>query len=385
MTVPAELEDYVIRTRRYLHRNPELSFRETETMKFVENELKGIGLNPVRVENGGIYADLEGSGPGKTVAVRADMDALPVTEENEVPYVSENPGVMHACGHDAHVAMLLGIVKILSEKKTEFNGRVRFLFQQAEEEHPGGAISFINNGILDGVDFVLGQHVMSKFRCGTAAIYYREMMANADEFRIRIHGKGGHGSAPEETVDALAAAVNYVNAAQTIISRNISPYDSAVITFGTINSGYRYNIVAAHAEITGTVRTFNSDVQSLIMRRLEEVLKGTCSAFGTTCEFEYIKGYPVLVNNEDIARIVEETASEVLGPENIVHPNPDAGGEDFAYYVQKVPGAFYFLGINNPERGIESPQHSPTYDIDESALAYGVDIMSGSVLKLLGK
>lgn len=385
MTGSRELEEYMVKIRRHIHSHPELSFRETETMNYIGNELRMMGLGPSRIENGGIYADLYGTESGKTVAVRADMDALPVTEENDVSYRSENPGVMHACGHDAHVAMLLGLAKILSGRKAEFRGRVRFLFQQAEEEPPGGAISFVENGILDDVDYVLGQHVMSKFRCGTAAIYYREMMANADEFRIKIHGKGGHGSAPEETVDALAAAASYVNAAQTIVSRNISPHERAVVTFGTLNAGYRYNIVAAHAEITGTVRTFNSETQSLIMRRLEEMLKGICSAFGTTYEFEYLGGYPVVVNDENVARTVEEAASEVLGNENILHPDPDAGGEDFTYYLQKVPGAFYFLGTGNPEKGTDNPQHGPFFDIDETALAYGTEIMERSVLKLLGK
>lgn len=376
-------EDYIVKTRRFLHRHPELSFKETETLNFIEAELKKLGLNPVRVENAGIYADVEGASAGKTVAVRADMDALPVTEENTVPYISENKGVMHACGHDAHIAMLLGLTRILVEQKDKFSGKVRLLFQQAEEQPPGGAVSFIRAGLLRDVDFVLGQHVYSNFDAGKAAIYYREEMANADEFRVKIHGKGGHGSEPEGAVDALIAAVNYVNAAQTIVSRNISPHEVAVITFGTINSGYRYNIIAAHAELTGTVRTFSSEVQELIIKRLEEVLKGICSVFGTTYEFDYIKGYPVVINNEKVARVVEEAAIEVLGPEGILHPKPVAGGEDFAYYLEEVPGAFYFLGVRNPEIGIESPQHSPTFNLDESAMKYGTEILYLTIMKLL--
>ncbi len=378
-----QFEDYILEMRRYFHMNPELSFRESNTLDVIEKELKGMGLNPVRVENGGIYADIVGGKPGKTVAVRADMDGLPVTEENEVPYVSKNKGVMHACGHDCHTAMLLGFAKLVLANRDGLAGRVRLLFQQAEEQPPGGAVSFIRNGVLKDVDFVIGQHVQTRFDAGKIGIEYGVAMANADEFRIRIHGKGGHGSAPESAIDALIVATTYINAAQSIISRSVSPHKTAVVTFGTIHSGYRYNIIAAHAEMTGTVRTFDAEVQSLIIRRLEEVLKGICSSFGATYEFEYIKGYPVLINDEKVARVVESAAEDVLGKGCAVHSGPESGGEDFAYYLQEVPGAFYFLGVRNEKKGLTSPQHSPTYDVEEKALKSGSEILYRSVLKLL--
>lgn len=377
-----EIDGYIREMRRYFHMNPELSFKETNTLGVIERELGNMGLSPVSIEGGGIYADIEGSGKGKTIAVRADIDALPVTEENKVEYVSKNEGVMHACGHDAHTAMLLGLARMLTGNRDKFPGTVRLLFQQAEESPPGGAISFVKNGVLEGVDYVIGQHVLSKFETGKVGIIYGPAMANADEFRIKIHGKGGHGSAPESAVDALLVATTLVNTAQSIVSRNIPAQVPAVVTFGTIHSGYRYNIIAAHAELTGTVRTFDLEVQALIRKRLEEILAGICSLYGAKYEFEYLPGYPVLINNRDVAKVVESSTIEVLGEDSIIHPDPDPGGEDFAYYLQKVPGAFYFLGVRNEKRGISSPQHSPTYDIDEAALKYGAQILYNSVMKL---
>lgn len=378
-----EFEPYMIHVRRHLHKFPELSFMETGTMDFIEKELKEMGLSPVRVNDSGIFADITGNVKGKTIAVRADMDALPVKEESGKEYRSENEGVMHACGHDSHVAMLLGLAKLILKRKNELNGTVRLLFQQAEEQPPGGAVGFIRNGVLKNVDYVLGQHIYSTFESGKAAIHYREAMANADEFKIKIHGKGGHGSEPEATVDALVVAANFITAAQTIVSRNIGSQEPAVVSFGTLNSGYRYNIIAPHAEMTGTVRTFSSEVQDRIIQRLEAVLSGICEAFGATYEYEYEKGYPVVVNDEKVAKIIEDSAAEVLGDENVLKPDPIAGGEDFAYYLNEVPGAFYFLGTKNKEKGITGPQHSPTFDIDEPVMKYGTEILYRSVIKLL--
>lgn len=381
----SQLEKYITDMRRHFHENPELSFREEKTLKTIEKELISMGLEPKWVEKGGIYADIAGSKKGKSVAVRADVDALPVTEENEAQYVSRNDGVMHACGHDAHTAMLLGLAKKLVKHRDSLKGNIRLLFQRAEESPPGGAISFIRHGVLKNMDYVIGQHVQTKFNSKTVAINYGVSMANADEFRVKIHGKGGHGSAPELGVDALYIASMYINAVQSIRSRNVASRTPAVITFGTINSGYRYNILAAHAEMTGTVRTFDINTQEFIRTRLREILKGICTAFGATFEFEYNKGYPVLINNESVAKVIESAAQEVLGKENVIHPEPEAGGEDFAYYLQKVPGAFYFLGVRNDEKGINSPQHSPTYDVDESVLIYGTEILYNAVMKLTSK
>ena len=382
--VNEELENYIISMRRHFHENPELSFQEKETFVRLKEELEKMGLKVTEAPNGGLYADITGGGKGRTVALRADVDALPVTEENTFKFVSRNKGVMHACGHDAHMAMLLGVAKMLLANRNELKGTFRLMFQAAEEKPPGGAISLIKAGVLRDVDYVIGQHVMTRSQTGTIASFPKEAMAYADEFRVKIHGKGGHGSAPQETIDALVIATQYVNAAQTIVSRMTGPFDPSVVTFGTLNSGYRYNIIAAHAEMTGTVRTFDRNVQKKIRGELEKILAGICSSFGAHYDFEYIEGYPALINHESVTKVIEEAATEVLGKGRIIHPNPDMGGEDFAYYVKEKPGSFYFLGVGNSDKGIDSPQHSPTYTVDESALKNGTEIFYRAAVKLAG-
>ena len=379
-----ETEEYIIAMREYFHENPELSFKEFKTADRLEKELKDMGLNPKRITETGIIADIKGNGK-KTVAIRADIDALPVTEENKVDYVSKNKGVMHACGHDTHMAMLLGAAKMLIAEKEKLNGNIRLIFQPAEELPPGGAVGMIKNGALDGVDYIIGQHIMGFIPAGKIAIYYKEMMANADEFDIKIHGKGGHGSAPQDSIDAIYITAHLIEMLNTIVSREIDPQEPAVITTGTVNSGYRYNIIAAHAELTGTVRTFNIDVQEKIIKRIKDILEGLKSIYGIEYEYEYKKGYPVLVNNEKIAKYIEEAAKRIVGKDNIIHPKPNMGGEDFAYFLQKVPGAYYFIGGSNSERGIDSMNHSPTFDVDESALYTGAKVLKEAAMEILNR
>ena len=377
-----ELNDYIISRRRYFHENPELSFQESSTLAYLKKELESMGLNVTEIPKGGIFADLVCDRPGNSVAVRADIDALPVTEENDLPYVSKNRGVMHACGHDAHMAMLLGVVRMAVARKNDLRGKIRFMFQRAEERPPGGAVSLISGGVLNGMDFVIGQHVMSTIPAGKVALFPREAMANADEFTIRIHGKGGHGSAPHETVDALMISALYIAEAQTIVSRMIDPQEAGVVTFGTINSGYRYNIIAAHSEMTGTVRTFSEGVRKTIRVGLENLLSRICEAYGATYEFHYDEGYPAVLNSPQVTDIIGKAAEEILGKSALLYPKPSMGGEDFAYYLQKIPGAFYFLGVGNQEKGISSPQHSPTYNVDEDTLLNGSRILLRAVEKL---
>lgn len=374
---------YVVSLRRRLHEYPELSFQEFETARTIEGELRSMGLSPRRMGGTGVVADIVGLPGGRTVAVRADMDGLPVVEENRVDYVSKNRGVMHACGHDAHMAMLLGLARIFVENRGCFRGRLRLIFQPAEEQPPGGARLLISEGVLEGVDYIIGQHVFSTIPAGKVAVYYGPMMANSDRFVVRFHGRGGHGSAPHETVDPIVAASYYVVLAQTIVSRRVDPLKAAVVTFGTFNAGYRYNVIAAHAELTGTVRTLDDETRSLIRSELKRLLEGLCGSMGLGYEFEYEEGYPVLVNNPEVAGVVEEAAAAVLGREAVLHPDPVMGGEDFGYYLQKVPGAFYFLGVGNPSKGITSPQHSPTYELDEDALKHGVAILCEAARRLL--
>lgn len=379
------ISNYVLRMRRHFHRHPELSFEEKSTLGFIKNELESLGLDVVEIPDGGLYADLHGKGQGIMIALRADVDALPVTEESQHEFKSENEGVMHACGHDAHMAMLLGVVRRAVKEKDNFSGTLRFLFQVAEERPPGGAVGLIKGGALKGVSYVLGQHVLSTIPAGTVRTFPREAMANADEFRVRIHGKGGHGSAPHETADVLLIAAQYVVMAQSIVSRMIDPFLPSVVTFGTFNSGFRYNIIAAHAELTGTVRTFDRETREKIRDELEKLLDNICKTYGVKGEYEFLSGYPAVVNTPSVTEVVDGVAERILGKEGVIHDKPDMGGEDFAYYLHEVPGTFYFLGVGNEGKGITSPQHSPSFDMDEDALPNGVDILLESALELMRK
>lgn len=381
--VTREVEEYVTRMRRYFHQNPELSFKEHKTADRIEEELRSFGLEPRRIGETGVVADITGTGEGRKVALRADMDALPVMEETGLEFKSKTDGVMHACGHDSHVSMALGAAKLLKSKSGEFRGTVRMLFQAAEESPPGGAVILIRNGELKDIDYVIGQHVISNYPTGKVAISSGAIMANADQFRIRIIGVGGHGSEPQRAIDALSIACQYVVMAQTIVSRKVAPFNAAVVTFGTMNSGYRYNIIAPYAELTGTVRTFDSETQDLIEKELEKMLEGLSVSTGCKYEYEYEKGYPAVINDEEMSAVVEEVVSGFLGEDSILHPDPVMGGEDFAYYLQEVPGAFYFLGVGNEKKGITSPMHSPTFTLDEDAMKYGTEILVRTALKLL--
>lgn len=383
--VDKEIENYAISMRRYFHENPELSYKETNTSEKIEKELKSMGLSPIRIANTGIIVDIEGPSKGKTVAVRADIDALPIKEENDIPFASKNEGVMHACGHDAHTAMVLALAKLLVKNKDNINGKVRLLFQPAEEHHPGGAIDMIKDGALDGVDVIIGQHVMSSFPTGTIGIYYKEMMANADEFRVKIVGKGGHGAYPHTSIDPIVVASLVIIDAQTISSRRIDPLKPCVVTFGKIIAGTKDNIIPTYAEMSGTVRTLDQESREQVKMELERVISGICSAHNSTYEFDYREGYNALINNESVSKVIEESAIEVVGKENILHPPPAMGGEDFSNYLTKVPGAYYRLGVGNELKKTMSPHHSPTFNLDEDAIKYGIEVLYLSVNKLLSR
>lgn len=378
-----DLEKYVVAVRRRLHERPELSFKEFETAKMIESELSSMGLSPRRVAETGVVADVSGCSSGKTVAIRADMDGLPVKEENDFEFASKVPNVMHACGHDAHVSMLLAAARMLARDASKFSGRVRLIFQPAEESPPGGAIRMIEQGVLEGVDFIIGQHVMSPIPSGKAAVFYGTAMANTDSFYIEIKGRGGHGSAPHQTVDVLLLGAEIVVLAQKIVSRKVDPSQTAVLTFGTFSSGFRHNIIASKTVISGTIRTFDKQTRSLMRSELEKTVSTLCKMNGAEYSFRYEKGYDALVNNEKVSRVIEEAALHILGEGSVLHPPPDTGGEDFSEYTKRIPGAFYFLGVGNSAKGITSPQHSPTYNVDEAVLLPGAKILYESALRLL--
>lgn len=375
-------DDYVVKLREYFHENPEESFKEFNTARRIADELSKLSLKPVKMAETGVYADVRGNKDGRTVAFRADIDALPVEEKNDVPYKSRNKGIMHACGHDAHTAMALGVAKYFSENRN-FKGTVRVFFQPAEEAPPGGAIKMINEGLMDGVDYVIGQHVTSEIPAGSIGIRPGAANANSDSFFIKIFGKGGHGSAPHKSIDAIFLAVEYINLIQGIITRQTDPVKPAVITVGTINGGYRHNVIADEVRLTGTVRTQDDETQRLIREELENLLKGLCKIYHATYDFNYEVGYPVMINDDKITSIVKEVSSSIVGEKNVFQMPQRMGGEDFGYYLKRTKGSFYYLGVANESKGIVSPNHSPTFDIDEDSLLVGVDVASHIIEKLL--
>jgi amidohydrolase len=371
----------VVSWRRDFHRHPEIAFQETRTSAVVREFLKGLGLEVSPAAGTGLVAVLKGERPGKTVALRADMDALPILEEGEKEYISLNPGAVHACAHDGHMAMLMGAAKILTARKSGLRGRVVFIFQPSEEKPPGGAIRMVEEGALEGVDAVFGLHLWQSFPTGKVGVVKGPMMAQADNFRIVVSGKGGHGAMPHTAVDPIVAAAQVVVNGQTIVSRNIDPLKPCVVTFGTISGGTAHNIIPEEVVLTGTVRTFDASIQALAERRLWEIAEETARAFGASSSFEYTLGYPAVVNDAAMVDFAAGVARRVLGEDCLQPFDPIMGGEDFAYYLQKVPGAFLFLGAGD---GRPFPHHHPAFDIDEKALPAGVLLLTSLALDYLG-
>jgi amidohydrolase len=376
----AAMTDQIVSWRRDFHRHPEVAFQEIRTSKVIREFLDSLGL-PVRAAAGaGLVAVLEGRPGGKTIALRADMDALPIQEEGGREYGSLNPGATHACAHDGHMAMLMAAAQILTARKREFDGRVVFLFQPAEEKPPGGAKKMIEDGALEGVDAVFGLHLWQSFPTGKIGVVKGPMMAQSDNFSLVVKGKGGHGAMPHAAVDPILAAAQIVVNCQTIVSRNVDPLKPCVVTFGTVNGGTANNIIPEEVALTGTVRAFDPSVQALAERRLREIAEGTAKAFGASCRFEYKPGYPAVVNDAAMVDFATGVARKVLGEDCLQPFDPIMGGEDFAYYLQKVPGAFLFLGAGD---GREFPHHHPAFDIDERALPMGVLFMTSLALEFL--
>jgi amidohydrolase len=365
----AALTGQVVSWRRDFHRHPEVAFQEKRTAAVVREFLERLGLEVRSAAGTGLVAALEGRTEGKTVALRADMDALPVQEVGGREYGSLNKGAMHACGHDGHMAMMMAAAKILTGRKKDLGGRVVFLFQPAEEKPPGGAKRMVEEGALDGVDAVFGLHLWQSFPTGKIGVIPGPMMAHSDNFDLVLRGRGGHGAMPHTAVDPIVAAAQIIMNCQTIVSRSVNPLKPCVVTFGTIHGGTTHNIIPAEVGLSGTVRTFDRAVQALAEKRLREITAGTAKAFGASGRVKYEVGYPAVVNDAAMVDFAVGVAKRVLGDGCIQRFDPIMGGEDFAYYLQKVPGAFIFLGAGD---GHESPHHHPAFDIDEKALPTGV-------------
>jgi amidohydrolase len=359
----------MISLRRHFHENPELSFQEVHTPEKIAKYLTDLGIE-VRTGVGGrgVVGTIQGDLPGKTVALRADFDALPIQDGKDVPYRSKVPGVMHACGHDAHTATLLVVAKVLQENKHLLKGKVVLIHQFAEELAPGGAKPMIEDGCLDGVDAIFGTHLWAPIPVGEIGVRTGPVMAAADRFTIKLQGQGGHGASPHETVDSIALGTTYVQWLQQIVSRRVNPLTPAVVTVGSFHAGDAFNVIADSATIVGTVRTFDTEVQDFIIKEMKNYLQSLCSGYGATYEFDYAKGYPAVVNHAKETDIAAACAKEVVGEDAVYEIEPMMGGEDFAYYLQKVPGTFFFTGAGNPERNAIYPHHHPKFDIDERAM-----------------
>ncbi|MCM3713636.1 M20 family metallopeptidase [Alkalihalobacillus oceani] len=379
-----ELYPEMIELRRLLHAEPELSFEEVKTPTMIADYLERLGVEVKRGVGGrGVVGYIKGGKPGKTVALRADFDALPIMEETGLPFASKNPGVMHACGHDGHTATLLVVAKALMEIRAELPGTVVLIHQFAEELAPGGAIAMIEDGCLEGVDAIYGTHLWTPIPVGE--IGYREgaIMAAADRFDVTILGRGGHGASPHETVDSIAVASAVVGQLQHIVSRNVDPLKSAVISVGSFQAGGAFNVIADQAELVGTVRTFDPDVQELLIKRIEEVIQGTCAAMGASYTYSYKKGYPAVINDAVETERFVSSAQAVHPAKDIVEIEPVMGGEDFAYYLQHVPGSFFFTGAGNEAKGLTYPHHHPKFDFDERAMVIAAKGLVSAALHFL--
>lgn len=361
--------DKMVSIRRYLHQHPELSFKEFETAKYIANFYNELGVNVrTNVGGNGVVARIKGGKPGKTVALRADFDALPIQDEKDVPYKSTVPGVMHACGHDGHTATLLILAKVIHELKEELAGTYVFIHQHAEEYAPGGAISMIEDGCLDGVDVIFGTHLWSTEPVGHILYSPGPVMAAADRFTITINGKGGHGGYPHFTKDAIVTASQLVVNLQQVVARRVDPIKEAVVSIGKFVADNAFNVIADKAELVGTVRTFDEDIRNHIEKEIERIVKGTCLANDCDYVFQYFRGYPPVINHKSETEFLANCAKAIPNVQEVRETEPRMGGEDFAYYLQHVKGTFFFTGAMPENENARFPHHHPKFDINEKAM-----------------
>lgn len=367
----------IVKWRRHLHRHPELSYQEKETSAFIADKLAEFGMEVKKSATGyGITGILHGKSPGKTIVLRADMDALPIKEENGKEYASQNEGVMHACGHDGHTAILLGVASYYSCHLETIEGELRFIFQPAEEVCPGGALGMIAEGALEGADAVYGLHLWTPLPIGTVGSRPGPLMASADEFFIDIIGKGGHGGIPNRTIDSIVAGAALVTQLQSIVSRSVNPLAPAVLSVGTIQGGFAQNVIAEQCRITGTVRAFDEETRHLIRRRIEDMTAAIAGAYGAEARVDYVMGYPPLVNHEEECQRFFMVAEEVLGDTvKVIQMEQLMPAEDFAYYVKEIPGCFMFVGAGNPSKDADYPHHHSKFDFDEDAMLHGMKLL----------
>jgi amidohydrolase len=377
----------IVETRRHLHANPELSYEEFKTARYIGERLKSYGLSPTEgVATTGLTVEIQGKNPAKkSIALRADMDALPIHEANQVSYKSKVPGVMHACGHDVHTSSLLGTAKILNTIRDQFEGTVRLIFQPGEEKNPGGASYMIREGVLKDPQpsGIIGQHVFPLLPVGKIGFREGMYMASSDEIYLKVIGKGGHGATPDLTIDPIVIASHIIIALQQVISRNASPKQPTVLTFGNIIGEGATNIIPDEVNIAGTFRAMNEEWRESALQKIKKMAEGIAEGMGGKCVVDISRGYPYLENNPELTRRIRTAAEAYVGKENVVNLDVSLTAEDFSYYSQVIPASFYRLGTRNEAKGITSYVHTPTFDIDEDALKLGPGLMAWMAIQEL--
>ncbi len=377
----------VVANRRHLHSHPELSFHEIETSAFVAGKLEELGLEYHKMADTGLVALIKGDKPSdKVVALRADMDALPILEANDVPYKSQNNGVMHACGHDVHTSSLLGTAQILTKLKSQFGGTVKLIFQPAEEKLPGGASLMIKEGVLENPkpQAVLGQHVMPLIDAGKVGFRAGKYMASADELYVTVRGKGGHAAQPQQNIDPVIITAHILTALQQVVSRNADPKNPSVLSFGKVIANGATNVIPNEVYLEGTFRTMDETWRADAHIKMKKMAEGIAESMGGSCEFNILKGYPFLVNEEKLTAVTRNHAEDYLGKENVLDLDIWMAAEDFAWYSQVADSCFYRLGTRNESRGIISSVHTPTFDVEETALQLSTGLMAYLAVKQLG-
>ncbi len=380
-----ELVPDLVATRRDLHEHPELAFEEVRTSGIVAARLQKLGLEvQTGIAKTGVTALLRGKGAGKTLAIRADMDALPIHEQNQVEYRSQTDGKMHACGHDGHTSILLAVAEILTRRRDELNGNVKFVFQPAEERI-GGAAPMVQEGAMNGVDTIIGLHLISDFQMGRVGVRSGPVFASADSLTMTITGKGGHAASPHEAIDPIVIAAQIIMGLQTLISRETSPFQPSVITFGQINAGTAFNIIPQTAVMNGTMRAFDKKHRDFLIQRIHEVSKGIATAMRGSCEIEFLEGCPPCVNDPAMSELVYQSAVETVGPENVFNDETvlATGSDDMACFLDAVPGCYFVVGSGNREKETDFAHHHPRFNLDEDALPIAVEVMVRSALNYL--
>lgn len=380
----AKILPELVELRRYFHMYPEPSFEEINTANKIADELTKLGIAVQRMAKTGVVGILQGKSPGPVVALRADIDALSIQERSGAPYASRKEGYSHACGHDCHITCLLGAAMILAQLKNEIAGTVKFIFQPAEEMLLG-APKMVEEGVIDDASAIFGLHVWGDLPSKRVNIEAGPRMASSDIFKIIVEGKGGHGSAPHQGVDAVMVAAAIIMNLQTIVSREITPLEPVVVHIGKLESGDRYNIISSRAMLEGTCRTFNQDIRKKLPEIIERISESTAAAYRATAKLEYSWGCQPVINDDSVAKVARQALTKLYGQDAFIDMPPLMGSEDFSFYMEKVPGAFAFLGVSNPDKGIEWPQHHACYDVDEDALQVGAALHAQFALDFLSK